>query len=65
MKKIININAQYVTNVFEDFWRDSRANAQRLKLCRELEDFSPEGEVDAAFIESFADRKPAALGLIA
>ena len=65
MKKIININAQYVTNVFEDFWRDDKANRHKLYLCRELEDFSPEGEVDAAFIESFADRKLAALGLIA
>ena len=66
MKKIVNINAQYVTDVFAEFRRDSKANCPDLYLCREHEDFSPEGQINMRYIESFADRKPAArLGLIA
>lgn len=63
MKKIININAQYATDIFADFWRDRTVGTE---FCREREDFSPEGQINVRYIDSFADRNPAArLDLIA
>ena len=41
-------------NRFADFIDEGRTLSPDKFLCRELEDFSPEAEIDTAYIESFA-----------